>query len=212
MLVVTPRVLAIGAAAAMALSLGCRDSTGASAHGGGVGAVHGSVTSAKTSLGVPGLVVAIVHEGRVHGVSATDSDGAFRFASVPAGASEVRVTGFELAGLTERLTTLEPSKFDIHLDDGQSLDLFFAAVGLVPPRVVGLVRCGGVPVQGAQVRLVGGATDTVVVSNAQGKYAVTDLDPGHYAVVVVDAPCTVGPRFGTAHVLAGQLATVDFDG
>lgn len=192
----------------------CGDLTGAPSPGAIPAVVRGSVTSSKTSHGVPNLLIALLRDGRVLDVSVTDSAGAFRFAAAAAGSYTVRVSGMELAGLTPRLTTLEPEAFDLALASGETRDLFFAAVGLIPPRIVGIIRCNGLVQTGVRVRVIGGSTDVVVESNAQGKYAATDLEPGHYAVIPVSSPlpCALAPAYGTASLLAGQAATVDFSG
>ncbi len=98
------------------------------------------------------------------------------------------------------------------LADGAPAEAVFAAVGLVPPRVAGFVECDGVPVPGVAVRVVGGDTDVVVETNAQGRYGATDLSPGNYTVILPDPPCAAGPPYRVISLLPGQSGVADFGG
>lgn len=191
--------------------IACHDHDAPTAPSTGSGLVRGSVTSEKTSEGVPNLVVALSRNGRVLLAAPTDSSGAFRFDGLARGDYTVSVTGLELAGLTLRTTALTPATQQITVADAP-VDVFVASVGLIPPRIVGYVTCGATPIANAQLRVIGGATDEVVATNAQGKYGATDLDPGHYAIIVVSAPCAVSPSYAAADLQPGQAATVDFAG
>jgi hypothetical protein len=85
-------------------------------------------------------------------------------------------------------------------------------VALIPPRITGDVFCAGTPVDGARVRVVGGAADVTSLTNAQGKYGALDLLPGHYAVFPVDAPCAVTPLYHALELRPGQSGRADFGG
>lgn len=175
------------------------------------GALRGSVTSAKTSEGIAGLVVALLRDGRVVRAVPTDAGGAFAIGELEAGEYDVRITGVELSALSPRHTAFEPAAQRITVGSGP-VDLFIAAVGLIPPRIVGTVACGGTPVSGARLRVVGGATDIEVTTNAQGRYGATDLAPGAFAVLLVEAPCSVSPPFAAVSLISGQAAEVNFGG
>lgn len=173
--------------------------------------IRGSVTSEKTSAGVPGLVVALVHNGLVVRAAPTDSNGAFEFRDIARGSYTVSLTGFDLANIDLRYTAFTPVN-DTIVASAEPADIVFAAVGLIAPHIVGTVTCGGALIAGAQVRVIGGATDETVTTNAQGMYGATDLSAGHYAVIVVSAPCTVSPAYSAATLLPGQAVHVDFQG
>ena len=99
----------------------------------------------------------------------------------------------------------------IRVED-QPVALTFAIVGLIPPRVFGYVRCHGMLVPNAKLRVVGGNTDVLVVTNDQGKYGATDLTAGFYAVIPVEVPCAVDPSFTAVELKPGQGLEVDFEG
>lgn len=191
--------------------LGCGQAERATGVSDGNAILRGTVASARTAVGVPNLVVALVSDGAVVAAEPTDADGRFEFSRVPDGSYTVRVTGLELSELSPRHVVLEPAAMPVSLAGGP-VDVLFAAVGVIPPRIVGDITCGGGFVEGAKVRIVGGGTDIVLTTNAQGRYAATDLAPGHYAVIVVEAPCAITPTFRVASVLPAQAAEVDFDG
>jgi hypothetical protein len=94
----------------------------------------------------------------------------------------------------------------------EPVELAFAVVSLVPPRIVGEVTCGRVPVTGARLRVIGGQTDTTVETNEIGKYAAIDLAPGNYAVIVLEAPCVPTTMFQAVELLPGQGVDLDFQG
>lgn len=190
---------------------GCGDDSQPTGLAGGDGVVRGSIASARTAVGVPNLIVALVSDGMVIDAAPTDADGRFAFDRVPFGSYTVRVTGLELSALSSRHTVFEPQESSISLSGGP-VDLLFAAVGVIPPRVIGDIQCNGTFVEGARVRVVGGQTDVIAVTNAQGRYAATDLAPGNYAVIVTSAPCAVTPAYGVATLLPGQAAEIDFNG
>lgn len=211
-----PRVVsraAVASLAALSLSVivSCEADDAVAPSDVGDGVIGGSVTSAKTSAGVSDLVVVLVRDGRVVRATPTDSAGEFEFSAIDRGTYVVRITGMELSGISPRHTAFTPAEDTVAVDR-LPVQLFFAAVGLIPPRIVGDVRCGGVPTPNARVRVIGGSTDVTVVTNAQGRYGATDLDPGHYAVIVTEVPCGVQPAFGAVFVQPGQALEVDFDG
>lgn len=173
--------------------------------------VSGLVSSVKTGEGVADLVVALVRDGSVVRVAGTGPDGRFAFDDVPAGDYVAKLTGIELAGLSTSHTAFEPPEQPLRVGAANG-PLLFAVVGLIPPRVSGDVLCGGVPVAGAQIRVIGGSTDIVVTTNEQGRYGATDLGPGHHAVIAVAAPCAVAPGWTAVELLPGQAAEVDFNG
>ena len=196
--------------AILAALLGCGDDSQPTGLHGGETTVRGTVASARTAVGVPNLIVALVSDGAVLAAAPTDAQGRFAFERVPSGSYMVHVTGLELSALSARHTVFEPAATQVAVG-GTPLDLLFAAVGVIPPRIVGDIRCNGAVVD-AQVRIVGGETDIVVATNAQGRYAATDLAPGNYAVIVTEAPCTITPAYRVASLLPAQAAQVDFDG
>lgn len=173
--------------------------------------VAGLVSSVKTGEGVADLVVALVKDGSIVRVAGTGTDGRFAFEDVPAGDYVAKLTGIELAGLSAGHTAFEPPEQPLRVG-AASEPLLFGVIGLIPPRVSGDVLCGGVPVAGAQIRVIGGATDVVVTTNEQGRYGATDLGPGHHAVIAVAAPCMVAPAWSVVELLPGQAAEVDFNG
>lgn len=202
---------ALIAIALLPLALACSNDDSSTGLASGPGQIDGSVTSEKTAHGIPNLVVALVHDGEVVAATPTDSGGAFSFRGLAQGNYVVRLTGMELSHLDPLYNVFTPDADSVTVGDAP-VRLFFAAVGLIPPRVVGVISCNGAPVASAQVRVIGASTDTVVSTTAQGRYGATELDPGHYAVIVVDAPCPVEPPYGAVELLPGQAAEVDFTG
>jgi Carboxypeptidase regulatory-like domain len=201
----------LAAATAMVLVLACSTDETVTGPSPAHGIVHGSVTSAKTSEGIADLVIVLEQGGHLVRATPTDATGHFEFDGLAIGDYVVRATGLDLAGMNARYTALSPAEQPVTVG-AEPVPVFIAAVGLIPPRIVGVVRCAGVPVEGARVRVVGGASDSVFVANAQGKYGATDLDAGRYAVIVESAPCAIEPAYRTATLLAGQAVEVDFDG
>lgn len=194
------------------LLTGCADTRDpASPASGATGTVTGSVTRHKTGAGVANLVAVLGGPNGIVATAATDASGRFVFADVPAGSYDVRLTGRDIALLDARFDAVEPESTRVVVD-GSMRDVIFAIVGLVPPRVAGDVVCAGVPAAGARIRVAGGAVDTVVTANAQGRYAALDLMPGHYAVLPVDAPCALTPVWNVIELRPGQTATADFTG
>ena len=203
--------LTIGIASAAAVLYACDPASDTAGLNAGDGTVRGSVSALKTGTGVRDLVVALLRDGRVLRTVPTDEGGEFVFHGVDRGEYVVRITGVELSALSARHTAFEPLEQAIMVDGG-STSVMFTAVGLIPPRIVGDVRCGGIPVPGAQVRVVGGDVDQTVSTNAQGRYGATNLVAGEYAVLLIAAPCTMAPPFQTASLKPGQAVEVDFDG
>lgn len=177
----------------------------------GDGTVTGVVAAAKTAEGIPDLVVVLSRDGRVLQATHTSDDGEFRFDGLKPGPYRVTLTGVEFSGLSPLRTVFTPVEHRVVLG-AEPIDLTFAAVGLVPARIVGEVTCGGRPTVGAQIRVVGGSTATVVQTNAVGRYGATDLAPGNYTIMVVEVPCAVGSRVEVVAVNAGQSVDVDFEG
>ncbi|MDH5759088.1 MAG: hypothetical protein OEZ65_05815 [Gemmatimonadota bacterium] len=178
----------------------------------GGGDLSGVVAFVKTGSGVPGLVVALLQNGEVVGTTHTDASGLFQFQSLAEGTYTARLTGMELAGLNPRATVFDPVERVVTLS-GESVDLAFATVSLVPPRVTGDVTCGGVPVEGASIRVIGGEdADVTVLSDVRGRFAATNLSQGVYAAIPVSAPCALSPAFQSVQVGAGQAGEVDFAG
>jgi hypothetical protein len=195
-----------------ALAGACHDGT-PTEPGTGSLTIRGSITSSKTAHGIANLIVALIDGGRVVAAAPTDTAGAFAFQHVAEGSYTVRVTGVELAGVDTRYTMFDPAETPVVAQGSGTLsNVFIAAVGLIPPRVTGLVSCAGSPAAGARIRVIGGATDIVVTTNAQGRYAATGLEAGHYAVIVESAPCAVTPAWRAADLLAAQLLVLDFAG
>jgi hypothetical protein len=203
---------AIGLLACCLFGSACRESTPTEPQAGSL-TLQGSVTSSKTAEGVANLVVALMDGGSVVAAVPTDTAGAFTFRNVADGSYTVRVTGTELAGVDTRFTAFDPVETPVTMGGSAApSQVFIAAVGLIPPRVTGFVSCAGAPAEGARIRVIGGATDVVVTTSAQGRYAATSLDAGHYAVIVESAPCTVTPSWRAASLQAGQLVVLDFAG
>lgn len=204
-------IIAMIAMCLLPVAFACSDDDASTGLSAGPGQIDGTVTSEKTAHGIPNLVVALVHDGEVIAAAPTDSGGAFSFRGLAQGDYVVRLTGMELSHIDPLYSVFTPDADSVSVGDAPAR-LFFAVVGLIPPRVVGVVSCNGVPVPSAQVRVIGASTDTVVSTTAQGRYGATELDPGHYAVIVVDAPCPVEPSFGAVELLPGQAAEVNFAG
>ena len=192
-------------------TLSCSSKDAATGPDAGDGQVNGSVTSEKTAHGIPNLIVVMTRDGRVTAATPTDSTGSFSFHNLARGDYVVRLTGVELSDMSPLHNVFTPVADTVTVD-GAPVQLFFAAVGLIPPRIVGVISCGGTPVADARVRVIGASTDTVVSTTAQGRYGATELDPGHYAVIVTEAPCTIDPMYDAVELLPGQAAEVNFTG
>jgi hypothetical protein len=190
--------------------ISCSDDEPASPDVGG-GNLAGVVTRHKTGTGVPGTVVVLLADSTVIATTHTDGSGRFDFGRLAAGPYQVRLTGLDLAGLDVRFDTVEPEHRDVSVSGG-SEELVFTILTLVPPRITGDVFCAGTPVEGVRMRVVGGATDVVVTTSAQGKYGALDLTPGNYAIIPIDAPCTMAPAFHTIELRPGQSGEADFSG
>lgn len=171
------------------------------------GEVTGAVARLKTSDGVPNLLVALIGGGRVVEAATTDDDGVFRFSDVPPGSYTVRLSGLELAGIRPATTAFDPEEHEVTVD-GATEPVVFAAIGLFT-QVLAEVTCGGAPAAEASIRVVGGAVDTLVRTNALGEVAAS-VDPGHYVLFPADAPCALGPAFAVADVRQGQTVRVSF--
>lgn len=189
----------------------CDDDPEPTAPNEGTASVSGVVSTLKAGSGVSNLVVVLLQDGRVLRAEATDADGRFAFEDVAAGTYTARLTGLELSELSLRHTAFDPMARDFTLA-GEAVELVFTAVGLLPPQVAGRVRCDGVPVEGAEVRVIGGEFDQVVATDAQGTYGATNLVAGHYAVIPVDAPCVLEPRYRAVVIRPGQTVETNFDG
>jgi hypothetical protein len=172
--------------------------------------IAGSVTRQKTGVGVRDVVAVLIGGGRVVMTTHTDADGRFAFGSIDPGEYTVRLTGLDIAGLDSRFDVLEPESRLAQSPSAE--DLVFAVVGLVAPRVTGELRCGGAPIGGASVRVIGGSSDRTATTDALGRYAVLDLEPGNYAVIPVAAPCPVSPSFRAIELRPGQSGEADFEG
>lgn len=190
------------------LALACDDDPAANEVPGPGEDVAGTVAQVKTGAGVANLVVALVRDGIIIDVAATDAAGRFSFEDVPNGSYRAVITGLELSALSLPHTALEPPVQEFTVA-GEPVELAFAAVGLIPPRILGFVTCAGQAVQGIAVRVLGGRDDVTVITNDQGKYAATDLDTGHHIVMLPDPPCGES-HMRTANLLPGQSVEVDF--
>lgn len=177
----------------------------------GSGTVTGVVAAAKTAEGVANLVVVLVRDGRAIRSTVTSEEGTFRFGGLAAGPYEVALAAAELAGLSTLHTVFTPTRHHIEVANA-TVDLTFAVVNLVPARIVGEVSCGRHPAVDARLRVVGGSTDTVVATDAVGRYGATDLAPGSYTVTAVEVPCRVGRGVEVVSLRAGQSLDVDFGG
>jgi hypothetical protein len=206
---IPPAVLAF--AGACLLLPACSDDASPAGSLSGEGQVTGVVARQKTGDGIANAVVALVGDETVVQVAATDATGQFAFEDVPAGDYTARLVGLELTGLSLLHTAFEPLQQDLTVS-GEPVDLVFAAVGLVPGQVGGEVRCGGVPVEGARLRVVGGATDTAVETTGLGRYSAADLAEGSYTVMVEEAPCDTQPSHRVVSLRPGQSVNADFEG
>lgn len=179
---------------------------------GSSGEVVGTVALAKDGAGVPNAIIALLRDGEIVDAAATGASGRVSFAAVPAGTYTMRLTGLELTGLSAKHTSFEPLAQEVVVGSGSPASVVFAGVGLVPARITGVVSCAGAPVPEAAVRVVGGETDVIVTTNAQGRYGATDLAAGHYAVFLVSVPdgCAFEEDHAVADVRIGQQANLDF--
>jgi hypothetical protein len=177
----------------------------------GASLVEGSIAYSKTGVGVPNVLVALIDGDEVVAATPTDADGHFAFDDVEAGSYTVRLTCFDLAGIDDRETAFEPVERDIVVAD-ETLSLVFAAVSFVPARIVGTLTCGGTPVAGVNVRVVGGETDQIVATNGQGRYGANDLGEGWHTVIPQDPACAIDPGYDAVFVRPGQSVDVSFDG
>jgi hypothetical protein len=194
------------------LALGACDDDGGLDPPTGSSAISGTVARQKTAEGVPGAVLALVDgEGTVLSTTFTDGSGRFAFQSVDQGDYEVRLVAPELAGLDPLYDALEPAVWEVALGS-DPVELVFAVVGLIPARITGTVTCAGAPVAGVGVRVVGGATDVTVTTEASGIFTARDLLPGTYAVIPLMAPCSLDPPFSAAIVRPGQFVDLSFGG
>lgn len=169
---------------------------------------------AKDGSGVPNALVALLRGGQVVDAAATGAGGHVAFTGVPDGTYTLRLTGLELTGLSPRHTSFEPLSQEVVVGAGAPApSVVFAGVGLVPARITGVVSCAGAPVPDVAIRVVGGETDVVVATNAQGRYGATDLAAGHYAVFLLAAPagCAFDEDHAVADVRIGQQANLDFE-
>jgi len=178
----------------------------------GAAELTGTVAFVKTGAGVKDLVVALFSGSSVVATTHTLADGTFSFRDLAEGSYTARLTGFELTGVNLRAVAFDPVQRPVTLGT-EAVDLAFAAVGLVPPRVAGDVLCNGAEVQGATFRVIGGEdTDVTVTSDVRGRYAAGNLSRGVYTVIPQSAPCTLLPAFQVVTVGAGQAAEADFSG
>ncbi|MGH7664202.1 MAG: MSCRAMM family protein [Gemmatimonadaceae bacterium] len=196
------------------LALGCRDDSESTGPQNRPADIAGSVTLVKTATAVPNAVVVLRQDDMVLRAAVTDAEGTFFFDDVPAGSYTLRLTGLELTGVNLLTTSFAPLEQAIDVGGGELVRVFFAGAGLVPARIVGHVRCDGVVVPDAAIRVVGGPADVTVTSSDQGKYGATSLPAGFYAVLLVSTPtpCTFASDVQVVEVLEGQQGTVDFDG
>lgn len=205
------RVIFLALLLGLAPSGACSGDDGPSGPASGPGTIAGTVTRQKTGLGVPDIVAVLMHDGAIAATTHTDEAGRFRFPGLATGSYTVRLTGYDIAGLDARFDVVEPESRSMTVPDAGG-DLVFTVVGVVAPRINGGIECGGLPAGGAQVRVIGGRTDTTVTANAVGRYALLDLDPGRYAVIPVGAPCAVEPKFHALELRPGQSGDADFAG
>lgn len=203
------RVIAVVAMVSLAA---CSDGPAPTEASSGEGDITGGVAFVKTGSGVPNLVVALLNDGRILRTAHTDEGGSFSFGQVPEGSYSLRLSGFELAAINPRATAFDPIEAPVTVS-GDPVDVTFAAVGLIPPRVVGTVTCDGREVVGARLRVVGGVdTDRTVDTDVRGVYAVTNVSEGTYGVQLLEAPCEIAPDFKVVTVGKGQAGDVDFAG
>jgi hypothetical protein len=196
---------------ALPVLTGCLDDGGSGATGphAGEGVVSGVVKRVKTGAGVANVVVALMQDDRVVATSHTDAGGSFSFTALPEGLYVARLTGFELTGVSLLHTVFDPVEQEVTVS-GEPRDLVFAAVGVIPARILGEVYCGGTPQEGASVRVVGAETNLTVITNSEGKYGANDLATGYYAVIPEAVGCEVSPAFHTLYVGPGQAGEADF--
>jgi hypothetical protein len=190
---------------------GCDEDPGPTGPGGsGEGQLRGAVATVKTGEGVTNLVVALLRGGDVVATTSTDPTGSFTFQGLEPGSYTAHLTGFELTGLRLQNTVFDPGEQSVEIVGTEPVDVVFAAVGVVPPRITGEVTCGGSGVSGVTLKVVGGDTETDVVTTGLGRYGATDLEEGRYAVIPLDAPCILDAPFRTVRVQKGQQGVVDF--
>lgn len=210
-----PRQRALAGVAALAiLAGGCQADRPPTAPDGGAGGgdVTGTVALVKTGAPVANAIVALIQGGRVLQAAATDDAGRFAFDRVTPGAYTVHLTGIELTGQDPLFTSFEPVSQRV-TRTSEPLHVYFGGEGIVPARLTGFVTCRGAAVAGARVRIVGGDTDTTIVTTEQGRYGSPDLVAGAYAVYLATAdPCGYPQLFQAGRVKTGQLLRLDFNG
>lgn len=207
------RRLALSLAFAAAAAAGaCGDDDEPVAPGTGDAAIAGTVAQLKTGAGVPNVVVVALRDGVVVRAAATGADGSFAFDGLAPGDYRVRLTGLELSGLSLSHTIFDPLEQAAEVAAGATVDLVFVAVGVIPPRIQGTVTCGGLPVSGARVRLVGGSSDVTVTTDGNGQFGTIDLTEGTYAVIPVDRPCALQPAFRVVEVRKSGTVQAEFAG
>ncbi|HET9984630.1 MAG TPA: carboxypeptidase-like regulatory domain-containing protein [Longimicrobiales bacterium] len=210
-----PRPRSLAGVAALAILAGaCQADRPPTAPDGGAGDgdVTGTVALVKTGAPVANAIVALIQGGRVLQAAPTDEAGHFAFDRVPPGSYTVHLTGIELTAEDPLFTSFEPLSQSV-TRAAEPLHVYFGGEGIVPARLTGFVTCRGAAVAGARVRIVGGATDTTVVTTEQGRYGSPDLAAGAYAVYLEAAdPCGYPTPFQAGRVKTGQLLRLDFEG
>jgi hypothetical protein len=142
----------------------------------GDGTVTGVVRAARGGAPLArAMVLATDSAGRVVGSTRTGTDGVFVLPGVPAGRTTVTasIPGHVPGAAAVRVVPDAPAGVEVLLQS--------TVAGLIG-RVTGP---GGAPLPSATVAVTdaGGEAVALTTTGADGTYAVTDLEPGHYTVV-----------------------------
>ncbi|WP_022888834.1 MSCRAMM family protein [Agromyces italicus] len=164
-------------------------------------AVSGRVTD-DAGDPVPGVDVTI--DGRT---TTTDSNGEYRFDTVPAGTHTATITtpdGYTLTTSPPPFTVPENSETPI-----TGIDFVVDAL----PSLSGTVTAAGVGVAGVTVTAAGPDGTVSAVTNAAGDYTFPTLPPGVYEITMTtpDGYLVVGTPTRTETVAGADLENVDFE-
>ena len=136
--------------------------------------VSGTVTD--SGGGVGGQTVVLLDGPTEIARTTTAADGTYSFDLVPAGSYTVAVP--EPGG---EYVVPTPEAAVVNTADVTGVDLFLGR----PGSIAGTVTKGGAPVPGATITITGPSSfSEELTTDAEGNYAIGDLDPGTYTVTI----------------------------